>query len=244
MNLRPWFRLPFFLGLAFSLVSTLSLHGQDPERGTLSAHIALVPSDKAGEARSDNSQAVVWLTRLDGSFMKRTKDSHRYQMVQQNKHFEPSLLVVPVGTVVAFPNKDPWFHNVFSLYRGKRFDLGLYQAGSTHTVKFDRPGASYIFCNIHPQMSAVVLAVDSEYFAISDKSGRVSISDVPAGKYWMHVWYQNASQEALDHLQREVSIGTGTADVGELRLTVNPKRQLAHKNKYGEDYETDRPKSY
>ena len=68
------------------------------------------------------------------------------------------MLVVPVGSVVAFPNRDPFFHNVFSLFEGKRFDLGLYEAGSTRDVLFDKPGVSYIFCNIHAEMSAVVIA--------------------------------------------------------------------------------------
>ena len=63
-----------------------------------------------------------------------------------------------MGAVVQFPNHDPFFHNVFSLFEGKRFDLGLYEAGSSRNVSFDRPGISYIFCNIHAEMSAVVIA--------------------------------------------------------------------------------------
>jgi len=65
------------------------------------------------------------------------------------------VLVVPVGSVVDFPNHDPFFHNVFSLFDGKRFDLGLYEAGATNSVRFDRLGVSFLFCNIHPEMSAV-----------------------------------------------------------------------------------------
>ena len=63
------------------------------------------------------------------------------------------------GSSVEFPNRDPWFHNVFSLFNGKRFDLGLYEAGSTRTVHFDREGISFIFCNIHPEMSAVIVVL-------------------------------------------------------------------------------------
>ncbi len=93
-----------------------------------------------------------------------TTEKTHYRLVQHNKRFEPRMLVVPVGSVVDFPNADPWFHNVFSLYRGKRFDLGLYQAGAQRSVKFDRIGPSYLFCNIHPEMTGVVLAVESELF--------------------------------------------------------------------------------
>ncbi|HLH07733.1 MAG TPA: carboxypeptidase regulatory-like domain-containing protein [Terriglobales bacterium] len=188
----------------------------------------------------DNSEVVVWLSPLDSSVAQsRTKPSRHYQMLQRNKHFKPALLVIPVGTVVEFPNKDPWFHNVFSLYQGKKFDLGLYQAGSTHSVHFDRLGASYIFCNIHPQMSAVVLAIDSEYYAISDPSGKVTLEDIPPGQYHLRVWYQGASQKALDALQRDITVTSGRRDLGVLKVTANPAAQVAHKNKYGQDYDPD-----
>src|ERR1019366_9401045 len=69
---------------------------------------------------------------------------------KKNKAFEPHLIVVTKGSTADFPNRDPWFHNVFSLFNGKRVDLGLYEAGTSRTVHFDREGVSYIFCNIHP----------------------------------------------------------------------------------------------
>src|SRR5581483_5450553 len=141
----------------------------------------LVPEQSTGEISGGHSQ------------MKR-----RYRMLQHDKTFEPNLLVVPLGSVVDFPNLDPWFHNVFSLYQGKRFDLGLYQAGSEKQVVFDRPGPAFLFCNIHPQMTAVILSVESDLFCVSDKSGRVLIPQAPTGRYKMHVWYENAAPEFVD----------------------------------------------
>src|ERR1035438_1745365 len=103
---------------------------------------------------------VVWLTPVEGGGVQLDPpppaQTHA-RLVQKNKSFEPHLLVVPAGSMVEFPNRDPFFHNVFSLFEGKRFDLGLYEAGTTRTVRFDRPGISYIFCNIHPEMSAVII---------------------------------------------------------------------------------------
>ena len=137
----------------------------------VSGEVTLTQSGRI--ARPDASQVVVWLSPSGSTTMPHTAiDRPRYRLVQRNKRFEPGLLVVPVGSVVDFPNADPWFHNVFSLYRGKRFDLGLYQAGAQRSVRFDRIGPSYLFCNIHPEMTGVVLAVDSSLYAISDKSGR------------------------------------------------------------------------
>src|SRR6202041_3686298 len=113
------------------------------------------------------------------------------RLVQKNKSFEPHILVVQAGSQVEFPNRGPFFHNVFSLFEGKRFDLGLYEAGSTRNVVFDKPGISYIFCNIHSEMSAVVIAVSSPYYGISDVHGRVAIPIVPPGHYTLGIWYEN-----------------------------------------------------
>jgi len=150
----------------------------------VSGEVTLTQS--GSDSAPDASQVVVWLTPSGSTTMPHTAiDRPRYRLVQRNKRFEPSLLVVPVGSVVDFPNDDPWFHNVFSLYRGKRFDLGLYQAGAQRSVRFDRIGPSYLFCNIHPEMTGVVLAVDSSLYAVSDKSGHYIIDGVvPGGVAW------------------------------------------------------------
>ena len=87
-----------------------------------------------------------------------------------------------------FPNDDRVFHNVFSFHDGKRFDLGLYPVGAVKHVPFDQPGLSRIFCNIHPQMAAYVMVVDTPYFAVSDRDGPFRDSGVPAGSYTYHAW--------------------------------------------------------
>ena len=170
--------------------------------------ITLLPQDGAQQPITDASNVVIWLVPLDSpAFVPTAERPTTYRMVQHDKKFEPELLVVPLGSSVRFPNLDPWFHNVFSLYRGKRFDLGLYQAGDEKTVRFDRPGPSYIFCNIHPQMAAVILTVNSQYYGLTNKSGHISISGVPAGKYAMHVWYENAEPAAfLRKLDRDIAV--------------------------------------
>jgi plastocyanin len=195
--------------------------------------------EKSGHP-GDESRVVVWLTPLDAvQKIHATSDKNRYRLLQRNKHFEPSLLVVPVGSVVDFPNLDPWFHNVFSLYRGKRFDLGLYQAGAQRSVKFDRPGPSYLFCNIHPEMTGVVLAIDSEFFGVSDKAGHYAIPGVPPGKYLLHVWYENARPEALQELQRTFITEGGNHAIPTISIPVLAQLRSGHKNKYGQDYDPD-----
>jgi len=185
------------------------------------------------------SNAVVWLSPLDHPLSASDHQRHGHQrprLAQRNKSFEPHLLVVEVGTTVDFPNRDPFFHNVFSLFDGKRFDLGLYEAGATNSALFDRVGVSFLFCNIHPEMSAVVVAVNTPYYAISDRSGRASLTDVPDGQYEMHVWSERALPEDLAKQTRAVTISSTSRTLPPIHLADNPNVTTAHKNKYGQDY--------
>jgi plastocyanin len=188
---------------------------------------------------ADASSVVVWLVPQDhpvetGAAAAGSRGT--FQLVQKNKNFEPHMLVVEVGTEVQFPNKDPFFHNIFSLFDGKPFDLGLYEAGSTRSVKFDRAGVSYLFCNIHAEMSGVIVAVDTPYFGVSDRSGHVRIPNVPDGRYQMRVWYERGLAEDLDGVTRRVTISESAHSLGSIRVLDNPNFTLAHKNKYGQDY--------
>ena len=161
----------------------------------------------------------------------------RYRLIQQHKHFEPHVLAIPVGSIVDFPNLDPFFHNVFSLYEGKRFDLGLYEAGASHAVVFDSPGICYIFCNIHPEMSAAVVVIDSPYYATSNKAGEFLIRNVAPGMYSVFIWHERGK---ADDYPREVAISAGSASLGTIRLTDAGELLANHKNKYGRDYDPDK----
>jgi plastocyanin len=192
----------------------------------------------------DASNVVLWLTPAGGSAPSSPahRDSPRLRLVQKNKSFEPHVMAVTVGSVVQFPNRDPFFHNVFSLFEGKRFDLGLYEAGSTRDLLFDKPGISYIFCNIHAEMSAVVVAVETPYYGISDRRGQVEIPNVPAGRYTLRLWYEASTPELLKSMTREVTVSAAAPTLGLLRLPAAAEPQ-AHKNMYGHDYPPPTPDS-
>ena len=200
-----------------------------------SAFRARVTVESASTRKDVNSgNVVVWLTPLSGEAP--AVEPKRVKLTQHNKQFEPHLLVIPAGSTVDFPNLDPFFHNVFSLYKGKRFDLGLYEAGSSRAVKFDRPGVSFIFCNIHPEMSAVIIAMPTPYFGVSNASGEVTIPDVPPGRYRVETWYERSSSEVLAAATREVTV-PNESDLA-LRIRQTVEGPVAHKNKFGKDYDT------
>lgn len=225
MRNRSILVLAIFVGVA-------CLQAQQSLRG----HIDLT---RNGHREKDASKAVVWLTPI-GTTVEPPKqdDSHIPQLVQKNKSFQPSLVVVPVGGKVEFPNRDPFFHNVFSLFEGKRFDLGLYESGTTRFVQFDKPGISFIFCNIHAEMSAVVIALSTPYYAISDARGDITVANVPPGRYQVQVFHSAVAPDALRAMTREVTVGPTDTLLGTFTLAETDVL-LTHKNKYGRDY--DRP---
>lgn len=220
---------------AILLAAALSI-AQPP----LKAHVELT---RNGHRMKDASLAVIWLTPVAGTVeTPKQNPSQIPQLVQKDKSFHPSLLVIPVGGKVEFPNHDPFFHNVFSLFEGKRFDLGLYESGSTRFVQFDKPGISFIFCNIHAQMSAVVIALATPYYAVSDARGDFSLPNVPPGRYEMQVFHTSATPETLRTLTRVISIAPGETSIGSFSLAESDVT-IAHKNKYGRDYDRPEPDS-
>ena len=219
--------------LQFSILAATICSAQDV---TVTGKVVL-----EGGSTPATTQTVVWLAPLGAAADSTPVAPMHAVLAQKNKMFEPHLLVITRGSAVDFPNRDPWFHNVFSLFNGKRFDLGLYEAGTSRTVHFDREGVSFIFCNIHPQMSAVVVVLGSPYFGVTNKQGDFDIANVPSGRYEMHVWNENAMPETLRGLSREVQVGGDSRSVGAIRIPVTKSVTVAHKNKYGQDYEPPSP---
>lgn len=191
----------------------------------------------------DSSEVVVWLTPVGATVQPPKQDPSKIpQLVQKNKAFHPPLIVIPVGGKVEFPNHDPFFHNVFSLFEGKRFDLGLYEGGTTRFVQFDKPGVSYIFCNIHAQMSAVVITLSTPYYAVASARGDITIPEVPPGRYALQVFHPSVAPDALRTLDRQVTISAGTSSLGNFSLAETDVL-AGHKNKYGRDYDRPEPDS-
>lgn len=221
--------------LALLLVLSSFVSAQDGiVRGTV--RVLHHSRSEAGDA-----DAVVWLTSM------RTKETvspgPTVRLLQKDKRFKPHMLVVMVGTAIEFPNQDPFFHDVFSIYHGKPFDLGLYESGAVRKVRFTQPGVSYIFCNIHPEMSAEVVAMSTPHFAITARDGSFQIPNVPPGLYRLEIWHELAAPRELKSLAREVEI---TADTNLLpTMTLHAlDAQDNHVNKYGEAYPLDKPSKY
>jgi len=230
---------PIFASLAVALALTLVAGKSACEAQSIdvSARVDITQQGKH-DAHPRTSNVVVWLTPLqDGIAARVPTKPQEFTLAQKDKQFKPHLLVVPTGSSVNFPNLDPYFHNVFSLFNGKRFDLGLYQGHSHHAVQFDREGISFIFCNIHPDMGAVVVSLSTPYYAISSPDGSILIRSVPPGKYKLSVWAENVSADSLNKMTRDIEINSQNSQLGTLKLLANEDIIHGHLNKYGEPYE-------
>lgn len=210
------------------------------------AHVELVGGSEKAQSRTleKRPQTLLWLVPLDKQ-QSQPPAPGSFVMAQRDKMFSPHLLVMPVGSTVAFPNRDPFFHNVFSFFNGRRFDLGLYQSGQSRSVVFNRVGVSYIFCNIHPEMSAVIITLDTPYYGMADEHGDIRISGVPPGTYTLQVWSEATVPEAMQPPGRRVTIsGGGNTDLGNIPIHVAPGTLSEHLNKFGEPYDKHAAPAY
>jgi plastocyanin len=211
-------------GLAIVLASAgePSLAGQSA-RATIRGHVELEPRtdgiarrpDPAGPRdplprdREDYPRAVVYFEAAPaGAFEDRT--SARATLDQRDERFVPQVVAITVGTTVDFPNNDRTYHNVFSLSKTRRFDLGRYAAGRSKSVRFDRPGIVRVFCDIHSHMNAFILVFAHRYFDVTNADGRYRIEGVPPGSYTLSAWVDGNVRD-----QRSVTV---TPDVRQVEV--------------------------
>ena len=166
------------------------------------------------------------------------KPAAAFSMTTRGKAFLPHVLAIPAGSTISFPNEDPISHNLFSLTPGYTFDLGLYRKGPGKTHRFDAPGVVNVYCNIHPNMSAVVHVMSTPYYGFADANGDYSF-DVPAGKYRVTAWNEQGGSAAAD-----IEVGADGKIAGATLLTIDGRnaRALQHTNKFGQAYKP--PKDY
>jgi plastocyanin len=181
--------------------------------------------DKKGRA-ADVDEALVW---LEGAGTGAAAPK-RVEVLTEDKAFVPRVTIVPAGSTVAFPNHDPFDHNVFSTSGPKVFDLGLFGRNQTRTVTFESAGLARIYCNVHARMAAFVLVQNTPYATRPDRGGRFAFDAVPPGRYTLRVWHERGGERTLP-----VSL-PGTA---ELVVTLDARNYsfVQHLDKNGKSYD-------
>lgn len=184
--------------------------------------------ERDGTARADAAGVVLF---LEGEQEKARPQPRMPTISQKGRRFDPPLLVVTTGTVVAFPNDDVVFHNVFSLSRGNAFDLGTYGKGTAKERAFASPGLVKVHCNIHPEMVSHVLVLETSLTAISDTGGRFNLTDVPDGKYVLRLWHPLADEQ-----RHPVEVAGGRLRTVDPLVVRETKPRAPHNNKHGRPY--------
>lgn len=217
--------------MRFLIVAMLALAGGTPlakERATTQPAGFAVRGKVAingewGFSKPDLGRAVVYLE-SDGKLDALGGEPKSASVSQKNKAFSPNFLVVRKGTNVEFPNWDQFEHNVFSRSKAApAFDLERYPYGQSKSRIFDKVGVVQVFCNIHPQMRAIIVVTPNAFFARADEQGAFEIKDVPPGDYELVAW-----QERCEEARQKVHVGPGSATEISIRLEESRKSVLAN----------------
>jgi plastocyanin len=154
-------------------------------------------------------------------------------MASQDKRFAPHLLAVTAGTEVSFPNRDPIFHNVFSLTPENKFDLGLYRKGAAKSVRLTTPALVRIYCNIHADMAAFVMVLDRAQFMVTEADGGFRLPAIPAGQYTVNVWNERTGEQTQPITIDPAATAPARLD---FLLDASAYKPQAHTNKFGRSY--------
>lgn len=195
---------------------------------TVAGRVVILERD--GETTSDLGNAVIYLVPLDSAVP--APKPMATSIAMNGRAFVPRLRVVTPGSRVAFPNQDPFNHNIFSTAPGAAFDLGLYQTGKSKDARFRRVGAFPVYCNIHPRMTAFVVVAPTSWHTQAGNDGRWSIANVPPGRYMLHAWHERTKEVTSEVTVPDAGL-TGLAT----QLDARGFRFAQHKNKFGKAYD-------
>lgn len=148
-------------------------------------------TDAAGKPLAN---AVVFLESREAKAA--TKPLGNVEIAQVGRQFVPQVSVVPVGSAVAFPNRDTVRHHVYSFSSIKKLEIKLYVGTPTAPVVFDQPGIAVLGCNIHDNMAAWVVVVETPWYGQSGADGRVNFAQVPPGNYRLRTWHPSLAPGA------------------------------------------------
>jgi plastocyanin len=205
-----------------ALIATTPMAAQGPVSGQVSI------LERPGEQTEDAGNTVVY---LETATPVKMKVSSVETMVVQARQFAPHVRVVPQGTRIEFTNQDPFSHNVFSKAAQGPFDTDVFGRGKKKSATVKEPGIYPLYCNVHPRMTAFVIAVNTPYYAQAGGDGRFTIGNVPPGTYKLHVWHERAAEQTAT-----VTVGAGGLGGLKYQLDARNYKYVQHKNKNGKDY--------
>lgn len=168
-----------------------------PRGNAYPGHANSLPPSATNAGVGGVDETVVWFERLPAGMVVPPPAGVHPTLEQKRQQFVPRVIVLQAGATVDFPNRDPVYHNVFSVSPARRFDLGKYREGQSRSVRFDKPGVVRVFCDIHSDMAAFIVVIGHQLFARADAAGRFTLPAVPGGDYTLKVWHPSRGESGL-----------------------------------------------
>jgi plastocyanin len=191
--------------------------------------------DPTVQKHKDYSGVVFWLDPVDRSAAPAIAP-RTVKVVQQDKHFLPHVVAIPVGGTVDLPNNDPFWHNAFSNFSGEPFDIGLYAPGTSRSHTFRHAGIVRVFCNIHSTMSAIIAVVPTPYYVVTPETGKFAIPNVPPGEYELRIFYERALPANLKFLERRIAVPEAGLALPLISISETGFAPAPHLDKHGQPY--------
>jgi plastocyanin len=213
-----------------------SLAAANLSGATVSGQVELTNSlNHTVQKRKDYSGAVLWLEPVDRSASSSIAPT-TVKVVQQDKHFLPHVVAIPVGGTVDFPNNDPFYHNAFSTFNGETFDIGLYAPTTSRSHTFRHAGIVRVFCNIHSTMSAIIAVLPTPYYVVTPETGKFGIPNVPPGDYQLRIFYERALPANLKFLERRITVPDAGLALPLISISETGYVPEPHLDKHGKPY--------
>ena len=202
---------------------------ESPRHGSSLASVSgrVTLLDNQNDISNDVGQAVLWLAATGGVAAR----PDTVEIMMSDREFRPHVSVVSTGSTLSFPNMDPFNHNVFSLSDVRPFDLGDYERGTARSIVLRRPGVMLVLCNVHAQMSAIVVVRDNPYYTQPAADGSFRMVGVPPGDYVLHVWHERTKE-----FTRPLHVGSDVIDDLEIQLDARTHRFEQQLNDHGQPY--------
>jgi plastocyanin len=217
------------VGLALAVLATLGGTAAAETGGRVTGTVKVVDPDGS---RAESADVIVYVVGFS-----EPPSAEVTTVAQKGRKFVPDLVAITVNERVAFPNFDPFLHNVFSQSGARKFELGSYSRGESKDKQFPQSGAVDVYCNIHPEMAATILVLPNRRHVRAAANGQFTIDGVPPGDWTVFAYTRRATRPT----SAKISVKSG-ADTA-LDLEIVRSAEPAHLNKYGEKYK-DSPKVY
>jgi plastocyanin len=210
------------------LAGTMMAQAKTGATTSVSGQVSIL--ERAGETTEDLGNVVVFLEPAVAPARPQKLAPTNTVIALQSRQFSPRVRVVTEGSKIEFPNQDPFNHNAFSKANGG-FDTGVYGRGKMKDQTFAQSGVYPIYCNVHPRMTAFVIALNTPYYTQASADGRFSLDGIPPGKYAIHVWHDRATEVVQDLVVPATGVSNKRVD-----LDARGYKYVQHLNKFGQVY--------